>query len=128
MRRSAPAVARSSGVSLVGREDYDGAASGVGQDAAGGDELTVVGGQFAARLVRDDEDEEGGVFDDPDGGTGGDAFTDLGLGECGTAPVEAAAGSDLDAGSGAFGAGVAAASAGGGWGGSAARDAAAGLG
>ena len=86
------------------------------------------GCEFAARLVGDDEDEEGGVFDDPDGGTGGDAFANLGLGECGAAPVEAAAGSDLDAGSGAFGAGVAAAAVGGRWGGSAARDAAAGLG
>src|SRR5918994_2190808 len=113
---------------LVGREDHDGSPSGVGQDAAGGDELAVVGCEFAARLVGDDEDEEGGVFDDPDGGTSGDAFTDLGLGECGAAPVEAAAGSDLDAGSGAFGAGVATAAAGGRWGGSTARDAAAGLG
>ena len=77
MRRSAPAVARSSVVVVVGGEDYDGAASGIGQDAAGGDELTVVRGQFAARLVGDDEHQEGGVFDDPDGGTGGGGFTDL---------------------------------------------------
>ena len=113
---------------MVGGEDYDCAASGVGQDAGGGDELTVVRGQFSARLVRNDEHQEGGVFDDPDGGTGGGGFTDLSLGECGTTPVEAAAGSDLDAGSGAFGAGVAATSAGGWRGGNAARDAAAGLG
>jgi hypothetical protein len=73
---------------LVGREDHDGSPSGVGQDAAGGDELAVVGCEFAARLVGNDEDEEGGVFDDPDGGTSGDAFTNLGLGECAAAPVE----------------------------------------
>ncbi len=97
---------------MIGRQDDDGAASGIGQDAAGGDELAVVGRQFAARLVGDDEHQEGGVFDDPDGGAGGGGgLKGSGLRERGAAaaPVVAEAGSGLDAGGGAFGPRVAAA-------------------
>jgi len=96
---------------LIGRQDDDGAASGIGQDPAGGDELAVVGRQFAARLVGDDEHQEGGVLDDPDGGAGRCGLMGSGLRERGAAaaPVVAQAGSGLDAGGGAFGPRVAAA-------------------